>query len=59
MTPVSSKKLFDIQGNIECGFTLNRVHDMIKTYNQLHPTDKYSQLMMILGQEGMFGYGLK
>ena len=32
---VSSKEFFDIQATIECGFTLECVHDMIKTYSQL------------------------
>ena len=27
-----------------CGFTLKRVHHMIRTYSQTHPTYKYSQL---------------
>ena len=35
-TPASSKEFLDIQATIECGFTLKRVRDMIKTYNQLH-----------------------
>ena len=33
--PASSKEFLDIQANIECGLTLNRVRDMIRTYNQL------------------------
>ena len=33
--PVSSKEFLDIQANIECRFTLKRVHDMIRTYSQL------------------------
>ena len=28
---------------IECGFTLKRVLDMIKTYSQMHHANKYSQ----------------
>ena len=31
--PASSKEFLDIQATIECGFTLKRVRDMIKTYN--------------------------
>ena len=27
----------------ECGFILKLVRDMIKTYNEMHRTDKYSQ----------------
>ena len=33
--PASSKEFLDIQATIECGFTLKRVRDMIKTYNLL------------------------
>ena len=29
--------------SIECGFTLERVRGMIRTYSQMHRTDKYSQ----------------
>ena len=39
----SSKELFDIQATIQCEFTLKRIHDMIRTYSQMHRTDKYSQ----------------
>ena len=31
--PASSKEFFDIQATIECGFTLKRVRDMIRTYS--------------------------
>ena len=31
---VSSKEFLDIQTTIECGFTLKRVRDMTRTYNQ-------------------------
>ena len=27
----------------ECGFTLKQVRDMIRTYSQMHRTDKYSE----------------
>ena len=46
--PVSSKEFLDIQATIECGFTHKRVDDMIRTYSQMHPTDKYSQHSSIL-----------
>ena len=46
--PVSSIHFLDIQANIKCRFTLIRVHDMIRTYNQMHRTDKYSQLSSII-----------
>ena len=39
----SSKELLDIQATIQCEFTLKRIHDMIRTYSQMHRTDKYSQ----------------
>ena len=32
-----------LQATIECRLTLKRVRDMIKTYSQIHSTDKYSQ----------------
>ena len=31
--PASSKEFLDIQATIECGFTLKRVRDMIRTYS--------------------------
>ena len=37
-----------IQATIECGFTLKRVRDMIRTYSQMHRTDKYSQHSSII-----------
>ena len=30
--------------SVWCGFTLKRIRDMIRTYSQMHRTDKYSQL---------------
>ena len=41
--PASSKEFLDIQTTIECGFTLKCVHDMTRTYSQMHRTDKYSE----------------
>ena len=41
--PALSRDFLDIQGTIECGFTLKRVHDMTRTYSQMHRTDKYSE----------------
>ena len=41
-------EFLDIQATIECGFTLKRVRDMIKTYSQMHRTDKYSQHSSII-----------
>ena len=39
--PPSREEFLDIQATIECGFTLKRVRDMIRTYSQMHRTDKY------------------
>ena len=33
IVPVSSNEFLDIQATIECGFTLKRVRDMIRTYS--------------------------
>ena len=41
--PALSKKFLDIQATIECAVTLKGVHDMTRTYNQMHRTDKYSE----------------
>ena len=46
--PASSKEFFDIQATTECGFTLKRAHDMIRTYSQMHRTYKYSQHSAII-----------
>ena len=39
---VSSKEFLHIQANVECGFTLKHVRDIIRTYSQMHCTEKYS-----------------
>ena len=31
----TSKEFLDIQATVECGFTLKRVRDMIRTYRQI------------------------
>ena len=46
--PVLSKEFVDIQATIECGFTLKCVCDMIRTYSQMHCTDKYWQHSLII-----------
>ena len=43
-----TKEFLDIQTNIECGFTLKWVYDMIRPYSQMHGTDKYSQHCSII-----------
>ena len=40
--PVLSKEFLDIQSTTECGFNLKHVRDTIRTYSQMHHTDKYS-----------------
>ena len=45
---VSSKEILDIQVTIVCGFTLKRLRDMIRTYTQMHRTDKCSQQSLII-----------
>ena len=46
------KEFLDIQATIECGFTLKRVRDMIRTYSQMHRTNKYSNTAQSFGQFG-------
>ena len=46
-------RLFQTRGSLtlkelECGFTLKLVIDMIRTYSQMHCTDKYSQHSSII-----------
>ena len=36
--PASRKELLDIQAVIECGFILNSVPDMRRTYSEIHRT---------------------
>ena len=35
--------IFDVQATMDCGFTLKRVRDMIRTHSQMHHADKYLQ----------------
>ena len=46
--PASSQEFLDIQATIECGLTLKCVHDMIRTYSQMHDTDEYSKHSSII-----------
>ena len=48
MTDSVRKDLKEIQPTTECGFTLKRVRDMIRTSGQMHRTDKYSQHSSII-----------
>ena len=40
--PASRKEFLDIEATIERVFTLRRVGDITRTYNQMHHTDNYS-----------------
>ena len=46
--PASSKEFLDIHATMERGFTLKHIRDMIRTYNQMQQTDKYSQHSSII-----------
>ena len=56
MASVSSKKLLDIQATVECRFTLKLELDMIKTYNQMHGTDRYPRLSSIIWPVSLNGW---
>ena len=45
---ISSKKFLDIEANIERGFSLKCVSDMIRLYSQMHLIEKYSQQSSII-----------
>ena len=46
--PPSRKEYPDIQAAIECGFILNQVRRMTRTWSQMHRTDKYSEHSSII-----------
>ena len=53
IAPVLSNEFLDIQVTLECGFTLKRVRDMIRTYSQikfLFPkiTERFHELLLHL-----------
>ena len=48
MMSLSVKEVLGVQANIECGFTLKSLRDMIKIYSQMHHTDKHSQHSSII-----------
>ena len=60
--PASSKEFLATQATIECWFTLKRVCHMIRTYSQMHRTDKYSKRSSIIWPVWLngwvFDYGL-
>ena len=45
---ISSKKFLDIEANIERGFSLKCVSDIIRLYSQMHLIEKYSQQSSII-----------
>ena len=45
--PVLSKEVLEIQATIECGFTLRRVRDMIRTYSFRYQLTSYLQKVHI------------
>ena len=49
-------EFLDIQATTECGFSLKHVRDMIKTYSQMHRTDKYSQHSSIIWPAWLNGW---
>ena len=56
ITPVLSKEILDTQANIECGFTLKRIHDITRKYSQIHRTGTYSQFSSIIWSVWPNGY---
>ena len=40
---LQARSFLTFRQTVECGFTMKLVRDMIITYSQVHPTDKYSQ----------------
>ena len=47
--PECQETLSDCNGTrTQCGFTLKGVRDMVRTYSQMHRTDKYSQHSSII-----------
>ena len=52
----SSKEFLDIEATIECKVTPKRVSDMIRTYSQMHFTDKYSQHSSIIRPDWLNGW---
>ena len=45
---ISRKEFPDIEGTIECGFTLKHVRDMTGTYSEIHRTYKYSEVSSMI-----------
>ena len=46
--PVSRNEIINIQTTTDYGFNLKIVHDMTKTYRQMHSKDKHSHLSSLV-----------
>ena len=46
------------RATIKCGLTLKHVRDMMRTYSQMHRTDKYSQCSSIISPVWLNGWVL-
>ena len=58
-TPCSKQVRYgflDIQGTIECGFTLKRVRDIRRIYSQMYRKDKYSEHSSIIWPVSLNGW---
>ena len=53
---ISNKEFLDIQTIKVSRFTVKGVRHMTETYNQMHPTDKNSQLILINSQVWLKGW---
>ena len=50
LAPPTSKEFIDIEGTIECGFTVTRVSEVTRRYSQMQRTDKYSKYGSVIWQ---------
>ena len=51
-----ARSFIGIQANIECGFTFKCLHDMRRTYSQIHGTDNYSQHISVIWRFWLNGW---
>ena len=56
IAPVWTKELLHFQATIECGYTLKRVSDMIRTYIQMSHTEKYSEHSSTIWPVGLYSW---
>ena len=50
LVPALRKGFLDIQPTLECGFTLKPMHDMTRTYSQMHCADKCPEESSMISQ---------